>query len=86
MPQMVIVTPSSEDREARSLHKKPSPSEQTIVQSMDPKILLQETLSTSQTPMSKKPLSGAITKKEKITKKLYLKPQTLSTSEAKTES
>jgi len=39
--------------------------------------------------MSKKPLSGAITKTEKKIleeKPLLLKPQTLSTSEAKTES
>ena len=83
---MVISIPSSEARKPRSLRKKTSPSEQTLVQSKDPTIPSQEAIYTSQTLMSKKPLSGAITKKEKITKKLYLKPQTLSTSEAKTES
>lgn len=75
--------------EQSSLHKKTSPSEQTIVESRDPKILSQVAVSTSQTPMSKKPLSGAITKtEEKIleAKFLLLKPQTLSTSEVKMES
>lgn len=89
MPQMVIITPSSEDREPRSHHKKTSPSEQTIVKSMDPTIPSQEAVSTSQTPISKRPLSGVITKTEEKTleaKLLFLKPQTPSTSEAKTES
>lgn len=75
--------------EQSSLHKKTSPSEQTIVKSMDPTILSQVAVSTSQTPMSKRPLSGAIIKTEEKTleaKFLLLKPQTLSTSEAKTES
>jgi hypothetical protein len=56
---------------------------------MDPTILSQEVVSTSQTPMSQRPLSGATTKTEEKTleaKLLFLKPQTLSTSEAKTES
>jgi hypothetical protein len=81
--------PSSEDRKQPSLHKKISPSEQTIVQSRDPTTPLQEARSTSQTPMSKRPLSGVITKTEKkILKEKFSnqKPQTLSTSEAKTES
>lgn len=65
MPQMVIITPSSEEMEPRSHHKKTSPSEQTIVESMVPTISSQEARSTSQTPMSKKPLSGAITKIER---------------------
>lgn len=82
---MAISIPSSEDMTQRFHHKKISPSEQTIVQSRDPTIPSQEARSTSQTPMSKKPLSGATTKKEKITKKFNQKPQTLSTSEAKTE-
>ena len=86
MPQMVIVTLSSEARERRSHHKKTSPSEQTIVQSMDRTIPSQEAKSISQTPMSKKHLSGVTTKKEEITKKFNQTPQTLSTSEAKTES
>lgn len=75
--------------EQSSLHKKTSPSEQTIVKSMDPTIPSQVAVSTSQTPMSKKPLSGAIIKTEEKTleaKFLLLKPQTLSTSEAKMES
>lgn len=82
-------TPSSEDKIRRSLHKKTSPSEQTIVQSRDRTILSQEARSTLQTPMSKRPLSGVITKTEKqiLEAKLsFLKPQTLSTLEAKTES
>lgn len=89
MPQMVIVTLSSEARERRSHHKKTSPSEQTIVESTDRTIPSQEARSTSQTTMSKRPLSGVTTKTEKqiLEAKLsFLKPQTLSTSEAKTES
>lgn len=85
---MVISISSSEDNEQPSHHKKISPSEQTRVQSMDRTILSQEAVSTSQTPMSKRPLSGAIIKTEEKTleaKLLLLKPQTLSTSEAKTE-
>jgi len=56
---------------------------------MDPTIRLQEAVSTLQTPMSKKPLSGAITKTEEKILEVefsFLKPQTPSTSEAKTES
>lgn len=83
---MVISIPSSEDRERRSHHKKTSPSEQTVVQSTDPTILSQEATSTSQTLMSKRPLSGVITKIEEMPQKFNQKPQTLSTSEAKTES
>lgn len=86
---MVISIPSSEAKEQRFHHKKTSPSEQTVVESRDPTILSQEAVSTSQTPMSKRPLSGAIIKTEEKTleaKFLLLKPQTLSTSEVKTES
>jgi hypothetical protein len=87
--QTTTSTPSSEAREPRFLHKKTSPSEQTVVQSRDLTIPSQEAVSTSQTPMSKKPLSGAIIKTEEKTleaKLSFLKSQTLSTSEAKTES
>lgn len=70
-------------------HKKISPSEQTVVQSRDPTIRSQVAVSTSQTPISKRPLSGVTTKTEEKTleaKLLFLKPQTLSTSEVKMES
>lgn len=86
---MVTSISSSEANEQPSHHKKISPSEQTVVQSRDPTILSQEAVSTLQTPMSKKPLSGAITKTEEKILEVefsFLKPQTLSTSEAKTES
>jgi hypothetical protein len=83
---MVTSIRSSEEMEQPSLHKKISPSEQTIVKSRDHTIPSQEARSISQMLMSKKPLSGAITKKEEITKKFNQKPQTPSTSEAKTES
>ena len=79
--------PSSEDRKQSPHHKKTSPSEQRIVQSWDRTILSQEAISISKTPMSKRPLSGVITKiGTDLRIPSTLKPQTLSTSEAKTES
>lgn len=89
IPQKIITTPLSEDKQQHSMDKKTSPSEQTTVQSRDQTISSQEAVSTSQTPMSKRPLSGVTTKtEEKIleAKFLLLKPQTLSTSEAQAES
>jgi hypothetical protein len=85
---MVISISSSEDNEQPSHHKKTSPSEQTIVQSMDPTIPSQGAISKSKTEISKRPLSGAIIKTIETNprKSSTLKPQTLSTSEAKTES
>lgn len=81
-------TPSSEDKIRGSHHKKTSPSEQTRVQSRDRTILSQEAISTLQTTRSKIPLSGAIIKTIETDLRISstLKPQTLSTSEAKTES
>ena len=84
--QMVISIPSSEAREPRSHHKKTSHSEQTVVQSTDQTISSQEAISKSKILISKRPLSGVIIRREEIHWVLIQKPQTLSTSEAKTES
>ena len=64
---MVISIPSSEEMEPHSHHKKTSPSEQTIVQSTDLTIRLQEAISISKALVSKIPLSGATIKREKMT-------------------